>query len=244
MSVIVSGGTVSSDGAYTIHTFEESGTLTVSGGTLANVQYLLVAGGGEAAFGTTTYISGGGAGGIHSGDITLDSGAYPVVIGAAGNNSSFLDMVSMGGGQGGFYGNGLSGGSGGGGAVFGTVHIRFENFVGGDGTPGQGFQGGAPGGGGYPPCGPGGGGGAVSPGGKGSQDGVGGPGGHGFPSTITGELVYYAGGGSGKGPNGIGTNSQGYTGYGAGGGYDLSESNYCNRLSAQPGVLIIRYETP
>ena len=40
-------------------------------------------------------------------------------------------------------------------------------------------------------------------------------------STITGELVYYAGGGSGLGPNGIGTNSLGYKSYGAGGGYDL-----------------------
>jgi hypothetical protein len=72
-------------------------------------------------------------------------------------------------------------------------------------------------------------------------DGVGGRGGVGIPSDITGNMVYYAGGGSGRGPGGIGLNGTGYTGYGAGGGYDLAESNYCNRLSAQPGVLIIRY---
>jgi hypothetical protein len=70
---------------------------------------------------------------------------------------------------------------------------------------------------------------------------VGGGGGVGIPSDITGNMVYYAAGGSAKGPSGIGRNGPGYTGYGAGGGYDLAESNYCNRLSAQPGVLIIRY---
>ena len=241
---VVSGGTVSTDGAYTIRTFETSGTLTVTGNSIANVQYLLIAGGGEAAFPNSTYVAGGGAGGVYTGNVTLNSGSYPVVIGAPGNNSSFLNMTANGGGQGGFYGNGSSGGSGGGAGVQGTIHIRFENFVGGNGVAGQGYPGGAPGGGGYPPCGPGGGGGANSPGGPGSKDGVGGPGGWGMPSTITGNLVYYAGGGSGLGPNGIGRNSQGYTGYGAGGGYDLAESNYCNRLPAQPGVLIIRYETP
>lgn len=245
MTIVVSGGTVSTDGSYTIRTFEDSSTLTIAGGTLTDVQYLLIAGGGEAAFPTSAYVSGGGAGGVLTGNVTLNTGSYPVIIGAPGNNSSFLSMTAFGGGQGGFYGNGSVGGSGGGGGVLGTTHINFNNFVGGEGTAGQGNNGGSPYGGGYPPFGPGGGGGAGSVGGTGTPDGVGGAGGQGIASNITGTDVYYAAGGSGKGPQGIGTNSPGYTGYGAGGGYDLAEGlTYYDRLPAQPGVLIIRYLTP
>jgi hypothetical protein len=244
MSVVVTGGNASTDGAYTVRTFTSSGTLTVAGGTLTDVQYLLIAGGGEAAFPTSAYVSGGGAGGVLTGNVTLNAGSYPVTIGAPGNNSSFLSIAAVGGGQGGFYGNGSVGGSGGGGGTLGTTHYNFENFVGGAGTPGQGNNGGAPYGGGYPPFGPGGGGGAGGPGGTGTPDGVGGAGGLGIASDITGTEVYYAAGGSGKGPNGIGPNSPGYTSYGAGGGYDLAEgTTYYDRLNSQPGVLIIRYQT-
>lgn len=244
MTTVVSGGTITIDGDYTVMTFTESGTLTVAGGSLSDVEYLLVAGGGEAAFPTSAYVAGGGAGGLLTGTITIDPGSYPVVVGNVGNNSSFLNMTANGGGQGGFYGNGSAGGSGGGGGVLGTTHINFENFVGGGNVDGQGYPGGAPFGGGYPPSGPGGGGGANGPGGKGTADSCGGAGGIGYPSTITGTLAYYSTGGSGLGPNGIGLNRPGYTNYGAGGGYDLSPENYYNRLSAQPGILILRYATP
>ena len=67
----VSGGTVSTDGAYTVRTFDTNGTLTVSGGTLTDVQYLLVAGGGNAALPQSTYVAGGGAGGVLTGNITI-----------------------------------------------------------------------------------------------------------------------------------------------------------------------------
>ena len=243
MTIVVSGGTANIDGAYTVLTFETSDTLTVAGGTLTNVQYLLIAGGGNAAFSQSSYVAGGGAGGVLQGNIDIPAGSYPVVIGDTGNNSSFMDMTAVGGGVGGYYANGSPGGSGGGGGILGTIHINFNNFIGGSATAGQGWPGGLPGGGGYPPFGPGGGGGAVGAGGVGGVDGCGGAGGAGIPNEITGETVYYAGGGSGLGPNGIGRNSLGYTSYGAGGGYDLAESNYCNRLPAQPGVLIIRYLT-
>lgn len=186
MTVVVTGGSAVIDGAYTVRTFSADGTLTVAGGTLANVQYVLVAGGGNASFPNSTYVAGGGGGGVLAGNITLTSGSYPVTIGAPGNNSSFFGMTVFGGGQGGFYGNGSSGGSGGGGGVRGTTHGGFQNFVGGTGTPGQGHAGGAPYGGGYPPFGPGGGGGAGGPGGMGTADGVGGAGGPGLASYIEG----------------------------------------------------------
>ena len=79
MSITVSGGTAVINGDYTVRTFESSGTLTVSGGTLANVQYLLIAGGGQAAFPTSTYVAGGGAGGALTGNINLNSVSYAVV---------------------------------------------------------------------------------------------------------------------------------------------------------------------
>lgn len=244
MTVVVSGGTPVVDGAYTVRTFSTSGTLTIAGGTLADVQYVLVAGGGNAAFPESTYVAGGGGGGVLTGNVTLNAGSYPVTIGETGNNSSFLTMTAIGGGQGGFYGNGSAGGSGGGGGTLGTTHLNFYNFVGGAGTEGQGHQGGDPFGGGYPPFGPGGGGGASTPGGKGTADGVGGAGGLGRPSDVTGTVEFYGTGGSAIGPKGIGNNSPGYKNWGAGGGYDLAPDNYYNRLSARPGVLIIRYPTP
>ena len=244
MSIMISGGTVTYDGAYTVATFENNGTVTVTGNAVANVEYLLIAGGGRAATPDVSYVAGGGAGGVLTGNVTLSTGSYPVVIGATGNNSSFLSMTAIGGGVGGFYGNGSAGGSGGGGGVQGTVHINFENFVGGPGTPGQGYPGGSPFGGGYPPFGPGGGGGAGGPGGLGLADSKGGDGGLGVASAVTGVVTYYAAGGSGMGPRGTGNNSPGYNNYGAGGGYSSTDDGtYGNLLPPQPGVLILRYPT-
>lgn len=134
MSIVIAGGTVTYDGAYTVATFENNGTVTVTGNAVANVEYLLIAGGGRAATPDVSYVAGGGAGGALTGNVVLNPGSYPVIIGATGNNSSFLAMTAIGGGVGGFYGNGFAGGSGGGGGVQGTVHINFENFVGGPGT--------------------------------------------------------------------------------------------------------------
>jgi hypothetical protein len=70
---------------------------------------------------------------------------------------------------------------------------------------------------------------------------VGGQGGLGISSTITGTLNYYAAGGTGRGPKGIGNNSPGYNSYGAGGGYVNAGGTLA---PPQPGVLIIRYPTP
>ena len=42
---VVTGGTITTSGRYTIHTFTSSGTLTVSGATKSGVDYIIVAGG-------------------------------------------------------------------------------------------------------------------------------------------------------------------------------------------------------
>jgi len=229
------------DGDYTVATFTNDGTVTVTGNAVANVQYLLIAGGGRASLPDGTYVSGGGAGGVMTSNITIAPGSYPVTIGAPGNNSSFMTMTTVGGGVGGWMGNGNPGGSGGGGGVQGTIHLRFNNFYGGAGT--QGFAGGAPFGGGYPGAGPGGGGGAGGAGGRGT-DSVGGTGGAGIASNVTGNTVYYAAGGSAKGPGGIGASAPGFYNYGAGGGYSTDpDYQYGSRVNPQPGVLILRYPT-
>ena len=44
--VSVTGGTKTTSGSYTIHTFTSSGSFSVDGGSLTGVDYLVVAGGG------------------------------------------------------------------------------------------------------------------------------------------------------------------------------------------------------
>ena len=64
------GGTITTDGDYKVHTFTSSGTFEVTcvGGTESDIQYLVVAGGGgggHGSSGTTRWheSAGGGAGG-------------------------------------------------------------------------------------------------------------------------------------------------------------------------------------
>lgn len=234
----VTGGTVTFDGLYTIRTFTSSGTLSIRNGTLNGVQYLQIAGGGTAPNPASfAYCPGGGAGGvIQVANVSLGSGNYTVTVGGAGGNTVFNGQTAVRGGAGITNNSGQSGGSGGGGGVAGTTH---PYFTGGSGTAGQGFAGGAPYGGGFPPFGPGGGGGAGAVGGTGGVDGQGGSGGIGIQSSITGVATYYAGGGTGWGPGGSFTSTNtGVTNYGGGANNDGGTF-----VAARPGVLILRYLT-
>ncbi len=204
------GGDVVFIDGWEIHTFTGNGTLTVLRDT--NADYLVVGGGGGGSVG------GGGAGGLLTGTDTVLVGDLPVTVGAGGagetssadnagtgSNSVWNGHTALGGGAGGFIGNGHPGGSGGGGGGIG-------GGGGGAGTVGQGNNGGGPGGG---TCGAGGGGsGAVgqqaNPSGG---DGHGGDGGAGTSSSISGSSVDYAGGGGGGG-----TASQGNGAAGGGNG--------------------------
>jgi hypothetical protein len=80
-----SGGTVTTDGPYTVHTFTGNGTFVVSGGNL-NAEWLIVGGGGSGSCGTdgVTYGGGGGGGEVVAGSGTLSPGSYTVVVGAGG----------------------------------------------------------------------------------------------------------------------------------------------------------------
>jgi hypothetical protein len=138
------GGTVTTSGAYTIHTFATSSTFTIVAGSKI-VQYIVVGGGGS---GGSSAAGGGGAGGVLVGSMELTPGSYSVVIGSGGpaisytspydgiqgSLSSFASAIAQGGGYG-SDGTGGSGGSGGGGGWDGDT-------LGGAATTGQGYAGG------------------------------------------------------------------------------------------------------
>lgn len=249
--IVVTGGTVTTDGAYTIRTFTSNGTLAISGGALTDAQVIVVGGGGGG--GGYGYGGGGGAGQVISSTQTL-SGSINVTVGNGGNavngSSSVLGTITaIGGGTGGAGAAGQSGASGGGGGSWGA---------GGTGTAG--YNGGT--GGGW--C-AGGGGGAGGLGGTtvscpSDVGSLGGTGGIGVNSSITGVAVGYGGGGGGastRGTSGGGASYGGGAGGvnapirfcsvgapntgGGGGGSGRPENSGCVGGS---GIVIIRYLTP
>jgi hypothetical protein len=219
------GGTVTTSGANTVHTFTTVGTASITCATGKSVNYLIVAGGGGGG-GTNTNVGGGagGAGGLLQGTgqflaggatiITIGSGgngSVPTAFPTSGGGSSIASIgTAVGGGAGGTYLYGGSsqvaaaGGSGGGG---------WYNSPGGAGTAGQGFAGGA--GVNSTPNQGGGGGGGCGAVGTNSTSTTGGNGGVGCTSSITGSSVCYAGGGGAGTYNG-GTAGTATCGGGAG----------------------------
>ncbi|MCK4270097.1 MAG: hypothetical protein KAW93_06425 [Methanogenium sp.] len=216
------GGSITTDGAYTIHTFTSNGTFVYD--MNLNVSYLVVAGGGSGGLSVGGYsygraTGGGGAGGYLVGtDYHIIPQNYTITVGSGGDdsnggNSVFDTFTAIGGGAGGIAGNaGLNGGSGGGAG-------RNSNVVG-VGTSGQGQDGGIGAADASTSSGAGGGGGAnVS--GAGGTVSIGGNGGTGFFSSISGTLTYYAGGGGGARIAGNG-GTGGLGGGGAGASADVS----------------------
>jgi hypothetical protein len=254
------GGNITHDGAYTVHTFLTNGTFVPPTGTI-NVSVLVVAGGGGGGAG------GGGGGGLIYNNSYIVVENVTVVVGAggarhivdgnpgnSGGNSSFGNLTSIGGGGGGGNEiNGVNGGSGGGGGAAGGVQTE-----GGSGILGQGYGGGGNNnyrGPNYPA---GGGGGAGAIGQTAPSDSVSGAGGNGLNYSINGSNVYYAGGGGGMGGTGSTTPGAG----GLGGGANGSQSEYSDAIintgggggggtdggdnggAGGSGIVIIRYLTP
>jgi hypothetical protein len=215
-----SGGTVTYDGGYRIHTFTSSGTFVVNQPRTCDV--LVVGGGGGGGFDAG---GGGGAGGVIAAqNEVLSTGNKLVVLGAGGSRSTtvgstasnggntvFDALVAIGGGGGGSkFSNGATGGSGG-----GSGHGGGDMYVGGNGVPGRGKKGGFNG---Y--SGGGGGGGALTEGGNATfpyaPGGVAGSGGNGIKTAMRGSIEYYGGGGGGGNWSTVG--GQGGAGGGGNGG--------------------------
>ena len=206
--IVASGGTITTDGNFKIHTFTTSGTFTVSqtGAVGLTMKVLAVAGGGGG--GGPVRAAGGGAGGLlYNQTISPTNGAQTVTIGAGGNsgpnvgttnqaatgingtNTVFQTLTSIGGGGGGAADgvrDGNAGGSGGG--------CWLVNGTPGAGTAGQGFVGGQ-GVNSHPYYG--GGGGGAGQAGRSATDATRPEGGgNGLQIDITGTNTYYAGGGA------------------------------------------------
>lgn len=222
---ILTGGTITTSGAYTIHRFTGDESFNyVSGPSNLTVEYLIAAGGGG---GGAWVGGGGGAGGLRIGSTTISPGSYVVDVGSGGarevnpgsyggmpaatngQNSSVFGIVATGGGYGGSWSpyGATTGGSGGGNGF---------SYAGAAGTAGQGNAGGQGRGdspNGYPT---GGGGGAGGVGGNWTTS-KSGDGGIGVQSSITGTATYYCGGGGG-GVHGSSSNANpGLGGLGGGG---------------------------
>lgn len=217
------GGTITFDGDYTVHTFNNNGTFEVIRGHRENVEVLIVGGGGPGGGQFEGGTGGGGGGGgrvVHLTTVTLDEedAPYAVVVGAGGvaqrlggggnagngGHSSFGTQTAPGGGAGGHGvsgsgGNtaGSNGGSGGGG---GSTSWFTGGAAGGleqDGAPtaGNGQNGGAGGGSGAGSRRGGGGGGATEVGDAGGNNPA--NGGDGYTDDISGVPTTYGGGGGG-----------------------------------------------
>lgn len=246
------GGTITYDGDYTIHTFTSNGIFSVTGNL--NVSVLVVAGGGGSS---NLGAGGGGAGGLIYNTSYAASGNITVIVGNGGaggqaawgengSNSSFAELNAAGGGGGGSSpNNGIKGGSGGGCGSTSTSGLG-GLFTTGQGYPGGNCSGGSPYGGGG-----GGGAGGTGTNGAGGTPGNGGPG---INYSINGSTVCYAGGGGGAaftGSSGTascgggagnsgGSGAAGIDGTGGGGGGAGNNAAW-NGGAGGKGVVIVRY---
>jgi hypothetical protein len=128
------GGTITTAGGYTIHTFTSSGTFTPNSPNV--VDYLVVAGGGGGGGSNSSNCGGGGgAGGFRTATgLSVTGAAYTVTIGAGGAGGASAAGAA---------GNGTNGGN----SVFGSISATGGGFGGGVGDN-AGGAGGSGGGGG------------------------------------------------------------------------------------------------
>ena len=204
---VATGGSITTNGSYFIHTFTTSGTFTVSAGSLLCDVLVVGGGGGGGGMHPSEFYGGGGGGAggvcVQVGRI-VTNGAYSVTVGAGGTNrasgsdSVFDSITAKGGGRGGDNSsdNEGNGGSGGGCGAnqndYGHTTQGDSGGATGYGNDGAGYDfGGSP----YPT---GGGGGASGPGQQGIQGtGQCGAGGTGVTNEFSGSAVVYGGGGGG-----------------------------------------------
>ena len=146
------GGTITTNATYKIHTFTASGTFTLTSPAAITAQVLVVGGGG----GGGGYYNGGGGGAggaVYNSAFTITAGSYTVSIGnggsgqsgyasagTSGSSTTFSSLTGNGGGGGGSDNNvnGVSGGCGGGMGPLGATApgSGTQGYAGGYGTNG------------------------------------------------------------------------------------------------------------
>lgn len=263
-STLPTGGTVTVDGDYRVHTFTAGDTFVVPAGDGVTAEVLLVGGGGAGG----SYRAGGGGGGgvVHQAAVVLPAGSYAVNVGAGGSeppesygrggdggDSSAFGYTAYGGGAGGYYDTSYANNSGNPGGSGGGVAAHSNGGAVGVGTVGQGNDGGQA----FPSTYAGGGGGAGAVG-ESAISGSAGDGGAGAAYSISGASVYYGGGGggagsanpgtggSGGGGNGVstGVGLPGVDGLGGGGGGSYLSGVGNHGGAGGSGVVIVRYAVP
>ena len=100
-AITVTGGTVTTDGSYTVRTFNSSGTLSITNGTLTGVSVLIVGGGCSGAMANT--VTGlGGNGGKGGQVVSLSNqsltGNINITVGSSNQNSTLGASTATGGG--------------------------------------------------------------------------------------------------------------------------------------------------
>ena len=256
---LVSGGTITTSGGFTYHTFTTNDTLTVSGE--ATIEFAVIGAGGG---GGSDHGGGGGAGQVLVGSVVFTDGTYTVTIGPGGlgapkygygqdgGSTSLGPYTAIGGGGGAPYNgpNGRSGASGGGAGGLATGTGGAAQSV------STGYAGGSTVASNYSAAGGGGAGGVGSaPTGSGTSSvgGVGGTavnvfgnfyGGGGGGGSYTG--AGGAGGGGGAGAGGTIHTTDGYdaspnTGSGGGGGGGNNTTDGYGGGTGGSGVVIVRY---
>jgi hypothetical protein len=228
------GGTITTDGEYYIHTFTSDGTFVAPAG-ITEIEYLILGGGGggrQGAGGDAKKAGAGGAGVLTTGTIEVSTGSYPVTIGLGGSKGTF---------------NGDNGDAGTASSALGITSAG--------GTGGNFDNGGNsnyPGGSNTANAQNGGGGGTAEAGHDGYATMNGGDGGDGTSNDITGTPIYYGGGGGGQGDTsggsgGLGGGGNGCTGSsGATNGVDGlgGGGGSCRQGTAGDGgngIVILRY---
>ena len=251
---VATGGTITTDGDYKVHTFNSSGTFQITTlGSDAVLEYLVIAGGGTGMrFGSSNGGGGGGgAGGYRTATgFSVSATSYTITVGAGGassssdgggnngNDSTFSSITSTGGGKGGSAVNNnppSAGGSGGGTRAASSDPSAASGGAGNSGgfSPVEGYAGGS-----GVDAGPyqaaGGGGGASEVGADGTST-TGGAGGDGRASSITGSSVTRAGGGGGSVYSASGTQGTGGAGGGTNGTHEHTNSAAANTGSGSGG---------
>jgi hypothetical protein len=265
--VAATGGTITTSGDFKIHTFNSSGTFTVTNAGNAcgsnTVDHLVVAGGGGgggAGGPSNGTAGGGGAGGYResfpnpaTGGLPVSAQAYPITVGAgASGGGGNPNGASAAGGVGSTstFSTITSAGGGGGAGTGGNPAPAGGSGGGGGPNTGPAPFNANPGAGNTPPVSPpqGNAGGTGSPplhggaggGGAGSAgaNGPAGAGGSGTTSTINASPVTRSVGGAGSPPS----PSAGGSNTGTGGGGGRGPSNNAGGASGGSGVVIIRYK--
>lgn len=264
------GGRATYDGAYTVRTFNTSGTLICSGALTAEV--LVVAGGGGG--GNDVHGGGGGGGVVYNDSLGIAELSYTVTVGAGGasgvavnnkgsngGNSVFSGVIAYGGG-----GGGASGASGGGGSTYTSGYLGAGvNPIGQGNNGGNGYVGSSR-------YWNGGGGGGASVMGQAATVAKAGNGGEGLSYAISGSSQIYGSGGGGgwldtgdtgdatnrglggtnAGSGGVSKNTTAilpstaaianFGGGGGGGGWQSSGNNAGG--AGGSGIVIVRYLSP